>query len=221
MITASGTNSNLCLLIVLALAVSSGCGTAPVKRYGPLQKRVVSKTYAAETETFRAAILSKFKSVQITGPAPFPSPAIASTAPFQSMRTIELDSPNYPPDWLAAWVDPGDFLEPYKVIEGPRRLRDLLIEEPTGDIYWHSEYGTPAGPAKFRCGFIIHFEQKAPALTEIQVYEKAPEIWIGEERRFAHHGIGIEKFHKIRFVQPTVKDRLDMLQALNGILPNK
>ena len=210
------------LLILLALTGLAGCTTTgQVKRYGPPQKRVVRRTYELDPDKFRAAVLDKFRSVHYTSQAPFQSTATVATVPFQSMRAMELKSPNYPPDWLVTWVDPGNFLEPYKLIDGSRRLRDLLIEEPTGELYWQSEYGTPEGPAKFRCGFIIHFEEKSPASTEIQVYEKAPELWLGEERGFAHHGIGIEKFHDIRFVQPTVKDRLDMLEELNRIALNR
>ena len=143
----------------------------------------------------------------------------ATAVPFQKMKVIELKPPNYPPEWPGAWVDPGNFLDPYKAIAGPQRVQDLLVEEPTGDVYWRSEYETADGPVKFRCGFIVHFEQLRPLSTEVQVYEKVPEVWVGEHWDFAHHGIGFGKFHDIRVVEPTVQDRLDLLTALSEIAP--
>jgi hypothetical protein len=131
------------------------------------------------------------------------------------MRAIQLNPPNYPADWLTTFIDPGGYLDSYKRIPGSLRDRDLLIEEPTGDLYWPSEYSAAAGPVKFRCGFILHFAASAPLRTEVQVYEKIPEIWVGEHWDFLHHGIGFGKVHEIRFVEPTVKDRVDLLNLLS------
>jgi hypothetical protein len=94
-------------------------------------------------------------------------------------------------------------------------MNDLLIEEPIGDLYWASEYSSDSGPVKFRCGFVLHFAKRGPSSTEVRVYEKVPQIWVGEHWDFAHHGIGFGKFHDIRFVEPTVKDRLDTLDLLD------
>ena len=110
------------------------------------------------------------------------------------MRVIEPKPPDYPPDWMETLADPGNFLE------------------------WRSEYETAAGPTKFRCGFILHFEQGRPLSTEVQVYEKTPQVWVGERWAFSRHRIGFGKVRDIRFVAPTVKDRLDLLDALNGLL---
>ena len=81
---------------------------------------------------------------------------------------------------METWADPGNFLEPYKRMSAPQRVHDLLVEEPAGRVYWRSEYETAAGPAKFRCGFILHFEKPRPLSTEVQVYEKVPQVWVGE-----------------------------------------
>jgi hypothetical protein len=161
-------------------------------------------------DAFRAVIIDKLRGVRTT-----------TAVPFHSMRVIELKPPNYPPDWLVTWVDPGNFLQPYKSIDASHRVQDLLIAEPTGDVYWPSEYHTPQGPVKFRCGFIIHFEGSGPLLTEVKVFEQVPEIWVGEQWDLLHHGVGIGKVHDIRFVEPTVKDRLDVLDALTGIIPTR
>jgi hypothetical protein len=130
------------------------------------------------------------------------------------MIAIELRPPNYSSDWVSTFIDPGGFLEPYKRMPAGQRAQDLLIEEPTGDVYWESEYFTKAGKAKFRCGFIVHFRELTRATTEIQVYEKVPEVWVGEKWDFARHGIGLGRFHDIQFVEPTVKDRLDLLNLI-------
>ena len=53
---------------------------------------------------------------------------------------------------FAAWTDPGGYLESYKRIPAPLRVHDILIEEPTGDLYWPSEYSTAAGTVNFAGG---------------------------------------------------------------------
>lgn len=194
------------LSIALAAACLWSCAHPPAERRGALQQLVTSKTFSIGLQTLRAAVLHKFTE------APHAIPL-----PFAKMKAIKLEPPNYPADWLATWTDPGGFLEPYKRIPGPLRVNDLLIEEPIGDLYWPSEYSTAVGPAKFRCGFILHFAQRDPLATEVQVYEKVPEIWIGERWDFAHHGFGFGKFRDIRLVEPTVKDRTELLDVLSEI----
>ena len=197
----------LASLLAAALALIGLVSCAPsVARNGPAQSRVVSRAYHVDLESLRASILSRFED-RGTG---LPSP-------FRRMRAIELQGANYPPDWLAGWRDDGDFLGPYKSIPGSLRLKDLLLEEPTGDVYWQSEYSTAGGPVKFRCGFILHFSRPARSTTEVQVYEKVPEIWAGERWDFLRHGIGFGKVHDIRFVEPTVSDRLNMLDLVADI----
>ena len=193
-------------MLLPTLACLGGCGGARVERRGPPQQIVVSRTYPAELETFRQAILEHFRGEQD-----------AAMAPVSGLRAFELKPPNYPPDWLATSVDPGNFLEGYKRLPAAARARDLLLEEPTYDGYWESEYLTNTGPAKFRCGFILHFEERGPFAAEVQVYEKTPEVWAGEHWALLHEGIGFGKVHDIRFVDPTVRDRVAMLDALNAI----
>jgi hypothetical protein len=48
-------------------------------------------------------------------------------APFRSMGVQELKPPSYPPDWLEGFVDPGEFLKPYKQI--PARLRVGVLND--------------------------------------------------------------------------------------------
>jgi hypothetical protein len=175
-----------------------------VERRGLPQERILRRVYSADLDTLHAAILKGF-----AGPR---------TSPFQGMRAIELKLPDYPADWLLTLADRGGFLEPYKQLPAADRDRDLLLEEPTFDRYWQSEYTTAGGSVLFRCGFILHFAAQGSSRTEIQMYEKTPTIWTGERWDFLRHGIGIGKVHDIRFVEPTVKDRHDMLDVIEGVL---
>jgi hypothetical protein len=184
--------------IVIIIVWLCSCGSVPVERRGASQVPVVSRVYTTEIQGVRAAVLR---------------------SSFRGMRAVELRPPRYSSDWAQGWVDPGGFLEFYKRIPGDLRVDDLLIEDPVGDTYWSSEYSTAGGPVKFKCGFILHFVTGVPGTTEVQVYEKTPEVWVGEHWDFAHHGIGFGKFHDIRFVEPTVRDRVEVLDFLGGLKP--
>jgi hypothetical protein len=191
---------------VMALTCLWSCSSAPVERRGAPQVPIVSRVYPVDLHTLRTSILDRFGDARSSLPSPF-----------GSMRAIELKPPNYAADWLTTSIDRGGFLEWYKRLPVPLRVHDLLIEEPTGDLYWPSEYSMAASTLRFRCGFILHFTRFGPLTTEVQVYEKVPEVWVGEHWDFPHHGIGIGRVHDIRFVEPTVKDRLDVLNLLSGI----
>lgn len=194
----------------LALVCLWSCTSVRVERHGAPQQTVVGRKYSVDLPTMRAAILRRFARRGAEEPPTIPSP-------FSKMRAIVLEPPSYPADWLVTWVDPGGFLESYKRIPADMRASDLLIEEPTFDYYWTSEYATAAGPVRFRCGFILHFVQPDPLTTEVQAFEKVPEVWAGEHWAVAHHSIGFAKVHDIRAVEPTVKDRVDLLDTLNEI----
>jgi hypothetical protein len=115
------------------------------------------------------------------------------------------------------WVDPGNFLDHYRTLEPTARARDVLLEEPTGDVYWLSEYATAQGAVKFHCGLILHFADAGTGTT-IEVYEKVPTIWVGEHWAFAMHGVGFGRFHAIRFAEPTVRDRIQTLDLIDRLV---
>ena len=193
-------------LLVAGLACLCACSGTRLERHGAPQQRVIARTYAVDLSILREAVRKNLRNARLISPIPLPE-----------MNVIELKPPSYPPDWLAAWGDPGNFLSAYKQLPAAARADDLLLEEPTYDVYWPSEYESAAGPVKFRCGFILHFVPQTPSLTEVQVYEKSPEIWAGEHWAVLHEGIGFGKVHNIRFVEPTVKDRVDVLDALSRL----
>jgi hypothetical protein len=139
-------------------------------------------------------------------------------APFDTMTASALTPPRYASDWLVTFVDPGGFLDDYKRLAPGERSSDLLLEEPTGDVYWPSEYETRAGPVQFRCGFILHVVRSAPLSTELQVFELVPTAWVGEHWAMTAHGVGFGRYHDIRFVEPTVTERLAVLDLVDRML---
>lgn len=205
-----GWRSVWCAALVTVGATAVGCSGVPVERKGPAQERTIRRTWNAALPVVRSAVIEAFeRNRRRTLPDPF-----------NQMIAIELTLPRYSPDWLVTYVDPGDFLKDYKALPPPTRTNDLWVEEPIGDTYWLSEYEGPEGPVRFRCGFILHFID-ATAGTTIEAYESVPEIWAGEHWAWAMHGIGFGRFHDIRFVEPTVQDRIRVLDLIDEILKKR
>jgi hypothetical protein len=53
---------------------------------------------------------------------------------------------------------------------------------------------------------------------DIEAYESVPEVWAGEHWAWAMHGIGFGRVHDIRFVEPTVQDRIRVLDLVDEII---
>ena len=115
----------------------------------------------------------------------------------------------------ATFVDPGEFLKPYNQLAASEHDLDLLLREATGDLYWNSEYAGESGAVKFQCEFILHFKESAGATT-VQVFEKVPSVWPGMYWTFGHSGPGW--YRDIRFVEPTVQDRVSVLDMLDTVV---
>jgi hypothetical protein len=202
----TSTRTHKAIAMLLGAVALTACREVPVVRHGPVQTRLVSRTYAMPTQTLRERILHEFATARSTLPDPF-----------RRLRARELTPPWYSPDWLAGFVDPGGFLADYKRMRPAETANDLLLQDPTGDMYWLSEYVTDTGPVKFHCGLILHFAERAPGATDVQVFETVPTVWLGEHWAMAMHGVGFGRFDDIRFVEPTVKDRLDVLELVDRI----
>ena len=153
-------------------------------------------------------------------------------APFNQMIASDLKPPRYSSDWLVSYVDPGDFLKDYRSLDPAIRSNDLWIEDPIGETYWLSEYDGPNGTVRFRCGFILHFvetpvdvvsgfSRTIAAKTPIEAYESVPEVWAGEHWAWAMHGIGFGRVRDIRFVEPTVQDRIRVLDVVDAIVKKR
>jgi hypothetical protein len=206
--------------LACAVLLFAGCAAPPIVRSGPPQRRVVGRSEEPTAVAVRSKILARFAE-----PAGLPPP-------FDHMTAVELTPPRFGPDWLAGWVDPGGFLTEYRQLSDTERSNDVLVSDPTLDVYWRSEYATASGPVRFHCGFIIHFAPAralpdqdraaaAAAGSVVEVYEMVPTVWVGERLGLQAHGIGFGRIHDIRFVEPTVKDRVDVLDLIDRILATR
>jgi hypothetical protein len=165
------------------------------------------RTYPLPLQSLRAEVLDGFAALHSTLPAPF-----------SQMTLRPLTSPAVQPDWIVAFVDPGGFLADYKRLSASERSGDLLIEDAIGDLYWPSEYATDEGAVWFRCGLVVHLHAATAESTDVEIYELVPTVWVGEHWAMSAHGIGFGRYHDIRFVEPTVKDRVDALDIVDQLL---
>ena len=124
--------------IVVACAAVAACSGPPVVRNGPAQERVVSRSWSEGAPGIRAAVIDAFGEQRRT-----------LLDPFNQMIVNELTLPRFTPDWLAGYVDPGEFLKDYKALDPAVRSNDIWIEEPIGDTYWLSEYSGAGWPGPF------------------------------------------------------------------------
>jgi hypothetical protein len=185
---------------------SSACRETPIARNGPTQQRVISRVYGKPASELRAAILDRFAKAGTALPPPLNVLEVSGQPP-----------PGFAPDWLAGYVDPGGFLEPYRRLPLAERVNDLVLREATGDQYWLSEYEANGQPVPFYCALIVHFVERRLGETEVQVFELVPTVWVGKHWAVAKEGIGIGRFRDIRFVEPTVRDREAVLRFIDGL----
>ena len=196
--------------ILSAALVSGACSETSIARIGPAQQRVVARSYGDSPVQARAKILDAFGGSRSQLPEPF-----------RYMTANALTPPSFSSDWLVTLIDPGGYLGPYKLMPQDEKVNDVLIQDPTGDVYWDSEYSTVDlvdRPVRFHCGFIVHLVTHGPSSTEVQVYELVPSVWAGKHWAFAAHGVGVGRYHDIRFVEPTVTDRVKTLDLLDRVL---
>jgi hypothetical protein len=190
------------LPIALSVALTA-CRQTPITRNGPAQQAIVSRTYERPMRELRAAILEQYQ-----------KPDAARPEMFRVLSISEQPPPGFSADWLVAYVDPGGYFEPYRRLTAAEQANDLVLREATGDRYWMSEYEANGRPVKFHCGIIIHFIERAPGTTEVQVFELVPTVWVGQRWALSREGPGFGKYHDIRFVEPTVKDRVAVLDFI-------
>ena len=195
------------LTILTASLGLTACRETPIARNGPAQQALVSRTYSRPLRELRAAILAQYQKPDATRPEMFRILSISQQPP-----------PGFSADWLVAYVDPGGYFEPYRRLSAAEQSNDLVLREATGDRYWISEYEAKGRPVRFHCGLIIHFVERSARSTEVQVFEIVPTVWVGEHWAMSREGPGFGKYHDIRFVEPTVKDREDVLRFIDGML---
>lgn len=192
---------------VAGLLAAAACSETPIVRNGPAQRQIVSRTYARGARELRATLLEEYHKRSATLPEIFQILSISDQPP-----------PGFSPDWLVGYVDPGGYLEPYRRLAHAERTNDLVLLEATGDRYWLSEYEANGRPVQFHCGLIVHFVEPTPGTTEVEVFEVVPTVWVGEHWAWGKEGFGLGRYHDIRFVEPTVRDREAVLQFIDSIL---
>jgi hypothetical protein len=166
--------------------------------------RQVQGIVSMALEGLRAAILTGIRQAPAT-----------MLAPVAGMTVVELRTWSEP--WAGGFVDPGGFLAPYRALSATDRARDLLVEDPIGTTYWRSEYRAAAQLVEFRCGFIVHLAALTPTSTDVSIFELTPAVRAGQVWGWEAHGLGIGRIDDIRFVEPTVIDRQQVLAWLQQL----
>lgn len=117
------------------------------------------------------------------------------------------------------FTDESSEILAYKAISSSSKSDGFYLYEPSGDYYWNSEYYYQNKPAPFRTGFIIHIESVTNNQTKIQIFELLPEIRVGNYIGFGgHSGLLPGKFWDIRQVEPTISDKIDLLNVIRANL---
>src|SRR4051812_38843079 len=175
------------LLLLAGMSCLVACREGNVTRSGAEQTKLVAATIPVALPALRDAILKKFTTQKADLPRPF-----------SSMTIFEA----------SAFPDAGSGLSV------DLRKQDLVLRDPTYDVYWTSEYRNQRGPVKFQCGFVIRLDEASAASTRVEVYETSPAVWVGMYWTLGHSGPG--RYMDIRPVEPTVQDRVALLQLIRA-----
>ena len=109
--------------------------------------------------------------------------------------------------------NPG--LARYAALPADAKTLDLYLHDPL-DRYWTSEYELDGAPVRFRCDFLLHLEP-ADGGTRVEVIEYLPKVWPRDHfLLLGRHGPG--RYRDIRTVEPTVRDREELLATVRALL---
>jgi len=112
--------------------------------------------------------------------------------------------------------NPG--LSRYAALPPQAKSLDLYLHDPL-DRYWTSEYLMDGASVKFRCDFLLHLEE-VDGGTRVEVVEYLPRVWARDHfQLLGRHGPG--RYHDIRKVEPTVRDREELLTIVRAVLSGK
>lgn len=138
---------------------------------------------------------------------------------FREFEIATADNPIFPDpaqQRLNAEGDPA--LARYAELPAESKALDLYLHDPL-DRYWTSEYEMEGAPVKFRCDFFLHLEP-ADGGTRVEVLEYLPRVWPRDHfQLLGNHGPG--RYRDIRRVEPTVRDREELLAVVRTLLPRK
>ena len=103
----------------------------------------------------------------------------------------------------------------YAALPADAKALALSLPDPL-DRWWPSEYVMDGAPVKFRCDFLLHLEP-VDGGTRVEVIEYLPRVWPRDHfQLLGHKGPG--RYRDIRRVEPTVRDREEMLAAVRAAL---
>jgi hypothetical protein len=139
-------------------------------------------------------------------------------SPFNTFELAEGSDPLFPDDeQIKLHVTGNTALAKFASQLPFVRADAFYLYEPSGNVYWPSEYLHDGKPAEFRSAFIVHFRRESEAATNVEVIEYLPVIKIGRRFKVGHNGPGF--YADIREVEPTALDRQRLLAALTSALP--
>ena len=187
---------------LLVILVAAGCGG----------EKAISKD-AATVPTVAALV-------------PFPEGAVGAAirtlfgkerarleSPFDTLVLAEPSDPVFPDDeQIKLHVAGNEPLARFAAQLPAARGHAFYLSEPTGNVYWPSEYVHDGKPADFRSAFIVHLRTESENATTVEVIEYQPMIKVGRRFRIGHNGPGF--YADIRDVEPTARDRQRMLEAV-------
>ena len=72
-------------------------------------------------------------------------------------------------------------------------------------------------PVPFRCDFLLHLEPAPQGGTLVEAIEYLPRVWPRDHfLLFGHHGPG--RYRDIRVVEPTARDREELLAIVRAVI---
>ena len=138
---------------------------------------------------------------------------------FRGFEIATADNPIFPdPAQQRLNAEGNPALARYAALPAEAKTLDLYLHDPL-DRYWTSEYAMAGEPVKFRCDFLLHLEP-VDGGTRVEVIEYLPRVWPRDHfQLLGNHGPG--RYRDIRRVEPTVRDREELLAAVATLLPRK
>jgi len=209
--------SAACLGLVLATQVHR---LKHIEKRGPSAERVtailpggVDATAARIASTFN--VWSEFERPGRAGSFPNKFPRESQWSHFFLSRRDDTGLHLFPSDEeIRRNRGLNPFIESYVRIPPANRANDFYFHEPSGDVFWDSEYFYESAPAKFRCSFLIHLEPADSSHTTVEIFEYQPYVRAGEYFGFSAHAILPTTLHDIRPVEPTTSDRHAILALI-------
>ena len=187
------------------MALSACAHEIRVERQGAASPARLTATLPGPAEQVHARLLAGFEE------------ALAASPRFSGFVVGTSEDPHFPDpaqQLLNAGRNPG--LALYADLPPGDKALDLYLYDPL-DRYWTSEYVRDGTPVPFRCDFLLHLEPAAEGGTLVEAVEYLPRVWPRDHFLvFGNHGPG--RYRDIRVVEPTARDREELLELVRSFL---